>query len=124
MLSAGEILLIKRARPPWEGLWAIPGGRVEWGETMEQAVIREVMEETGLQIRPGEVAWVGEILDDATPPEWHYGVIDFFATIEGGELAPGADASEVQWWPVRKLDELPIAPSLIDLVQQVWPQLR
>lgn len=118
------MLIVKRARPPWEGMWAIPGGRVRLGETMSDALIREVQEETGLVVTPGPVAWVGEILDDRKPPRWHYGVIDFFAAVDGGRLAAAGDAEEAQWWPVAELRRLPIVPTMVDLLRHVWPVLR
>lgn len=123
IVEDGKMLIVKRARPPWEGMWAIPGGRVRLGETMSDALIREVQEETGLVVTPGPVAWVGEILDDRKPPRWHYGVIDFFAAVDGGRLAAAGDAEEAQWWPVAELRRLPIVPTMVDLLRHVWPVL-
>jgi ADP-ribose pyrophosphatase YjhB (NUDIX family) len=92
--AAGRLLLIKRGHEPGKGLWSIPGGRVEPGETDEQAVIREVREETGLVVRPGRligavrrVAPGGAVLD----------IRDYAATVAGGTLAAGDDADDARW---------------------------
>ena len=77
MVEDGRILLIQRGRPPGEGLWAVPGGKVQFGEAMADAVRREVFEETGLQTRPGRVVWVGDSIGPGEPPAWHYCLVDF-----------------------------------------------
>jgi 8-oxo-dGTP diphosphatase len=90
----GRILLIKRGKEPQAGRWSLPGGRVEPGETDEQAVVREVREETGLQVVPGPL--IGAV--DRPQPDGRVLVIrDYAATVTGGVLAAGDDAADARW---------------------------
>jgi 8-oxo-dGTP diphosphatase len=107
----GRILVVRRARPPSEGLWSIPGGRVEPGETLAQAARREVREETGLDVD------VQEILGHVEIPHGDlvYDVADFVATVRGvvPPLAAGDDASEARWVTAAELSDLPTTPQLV-----------
>lgn len=97
--ASGRLLLVRRANPPHAGLWSLPGGHVEPGETREQAVVREVAEETGLQVlvlrRVGRVG-IGD-----------YDVVDFSCEIIGGSLAAGSDAADAAVADPRDLDCTP-----------------
>ena len=84
-----RILLIQRGKEPNRGRWTVPGGKVEWGETMKEAVGREVVEETGLEVEVLDPVWIGELIDPGRPPEWHFVLIDFAAVPVGGELRLG-----------------------------------
>jgi 8-oxo-dGTP diphosphatase len=102
-----EIVLIRRGTPPRVGEWSIPGGKVEWGETLPQALLREVREETGLQV---EIEGLIEIVDAVTRDPAgavarHYVLIDFSAYLLSGSLTAGSDASEARWVPYRSLSE-------------------
>lgn len=109
--AAGRLLLIKRGHEPGKGLWSLPGGRVEAGETDEQAVAREVREETGLTVAVGQLAgavrWAGpdgSVLD----------IRDYAATVTGGTLAAGDDADEARWVGRAELSALPLTSGLVD----------
>jgi ADP-ribose pyrophosphatase YjhB (NUDIX family) len=115
IVQEGRILLVRRAMPPEVGLWIVPAGRVEWGETWHEAVRREVLEETGLRIEVGDVAWVGEVMDG----NHHFAIVDFFATVEGGELQAGSDAAEVRWVALDEAADLEMPDSMRDLIARL-----
>jgi len=112
----GRLLLIRRGRGPAAGQWSVPGGRVEWGETLARAVEREVAEETGLSVRCGPfLGWV-----ERMGQGHHYVIMDFRAEVVGGTgVAPraGDDAAEAAWIP---LDEV----HAVDLVDGMLSFLR
>jgi ADP-ribose pyrophosphatase YjhB (NUDIX family) len=89
----GRVLLIQRGKPPGEGLWSLPGGRVEPGETIAEAVARELLEETGLVAEP--IALV-EIVERIGPAH-HYVILAHLARATGGALAAGGDARDARW---------------------------
>jgi 8-oxo-dGTP diphosphatase len=91
--TAGRLLLIKRAHDPGRGLWSLPGGRVEPGETDAAAVVRELLEETGLSVRPG--ALVGRV--ERPAPAGVYEIFDYAAVVVGGSPRAGDDADAVGW---------------------------
>ena len=116
LIEDGKILLIQRGRPPGEGLWAVPGGKVHLGETMADAVQREVFEETGLQIRPGPVVWAGDSIGPGAPPAWHYCLVDFLCEVESGDLQAADDAAAVAWVPLNDARDYPLTPTMFDLL--------
>ncbi len=103
-----RILLVERGNAPLAGYWSLPGGGVEAGERLEDALVREVLEETGLTITVDSLATVFErIMPDATARcEYHYVLIDFYCTITGGDLQAGDDSRDVRWFPIASLGEL------------------
>lgn len=115
----GRMLLIRRARGAYADHWAVPGGRQRRGETMRAAAAREVLEETGLIIEVGDPVWVGDILDEADPPAYHYTVVDFAATVVGGELVAGDDAAEARWVPVDEVRAMRLTPTMVDLIDEL-----
>ena len=103
----GEIVLIRRGQEPRLGEWSIPGGKLEWGETLHAGVLREVREETGLTVEiVGLIEAVDSIFRNAEGAvARHYVLIDFTARWIAGELSAGSDAAEARWVPYAGLDE-------------------
>lgn len=99
----GRILLIKRGHEPGKGLWSVPGGRIEPGETDEQAVVREVREETGLEVECGPL--LGAI-DRPGMSGTILQISDYRAVVTGGELAAGDDAADARWLTLQEASEL------------------
>jgi 8-oxo-dGTP diphosphatase len=117
IVDRDALLLVQRGRGPGRGLWAVPGGKVRFGETQRQAVIREVREETGLEIEPGEVVWVGDSFGPGDPPAWHFTLVDFAARVVGGDATAGDDATAVEWVPLDEVLDRPVTPTMVDLVE-------
>lgn len=113
--QAGRLLLIRRGHEPEAGRWSLPGGRIEPGETDQQAVVREVREETGLAVSCGPLA--GEV----RRPRRDGGILeirDYLATVTGGELAPGDDAADARWVAPGDLAALPLTTGLLATLTQ------
>jgi len=107
------VLLIRRGKPPRYGEWSLPGGRQEWGETVEAAVRREVREETRLEIGPLRLVDVVDLLvrDDNGALARHYTLIDYTAEVVSGVAVAGDDASAVGWFEPDALVELRLWPA-------------
>ena len=104
----GKVLLVRRGRPPAAGSWSLPGGKVEFGERLEAAAIREIGEETGLAIDELRRIDMAEITgrDAAGAVDWHVVLVVFAGRCAGGTLAAGDDAAEVRWVGPDGLDGL------------------
>jgi 8-oxo-dGTP diphosphatase len=99
IIQDGRVLLVQRAHEPLAGQWSLPGGAVEVGETLREAVVREVREETGLDVDVGALVEVVDRVQHAEDGrvEYHFVVVDYVCTPTGGVLAPASDASDVSW---------------------------
>ncbi len=112
------VLLIRRGQPPLLGEWSLPGGVLECGETLREAVAREAREETGLLVETGEMLGVYErvIRDDAGRVRYHYVLLDFLCRPLGGDLKAGSDAADVRWFTRDELPALNLAYDAHDVV--------
>ncbi len=120
-VDKNRILLVKRGTAPSKGLWAIPGGKIELGETMVQAVEREVLEETGIAIETSHIISVFDSItrDDTGVIQFHYIIIDFLAHPLDPKATPasGDDAEDARWVSVDELDNLPITKTTLELIK-------
>lgn len=117
-IDAGRILLIRRGHPPSAGLWSLPGGRVEPGESDADAVRREIAEETGLDVDVGRLA--GEVVRPGVG-DVAYRIRDYVVTIVGGaasaEPVAGDDADDVAWVPIDRLGERDLTDGLLQALR-------
>ncbi len=112
--GTGErLLLIKRGHPPGEGLWSLPGGRVEAGESDHAALIREIAEETGLVIEP--VAFLGNV-ERLAPGGAVFDIRDYEAIVIGGALVAGDDAADARWVSHAGIADLPLTAGLAEVL--------
>jgi 8-oxo-dGTP diphosphatase len=107
VVCSGKILLEKRKNEPGRRKWSIPGGLVELGENVEQTVIREMAEETGLEVeRPEYIDVVNGITRDANGEvKYHFVIVDYFVKLKGGKLEASSDAEELRWVPFNQVEE-------------------
>jgi ADP-ribose pyrophosphatase len=116
-----RVLLVKRRRSPGEGLWAIPGGRVHLGETLQEAAEREVFEETGIIVAAGEAIYTFDLIDvdERGRVIFHYIIVDLMAEYRGGFLRPGDDASEACWVTPEEMVNLPMADKTRQILEDL-----
>jgi len=120
VLDGQRVLLVKRGHAPLKGQWSLPGGGVETGETLEQAVAREVLEETGVTIEVGPIV---EVLDRISRDsdgrvEHHFVLVDFVARPSGGFLRSASDAEEAEWVQLSDLPKYEVAPVTMSVIQK------
>jgi 8-oxo-dGTP diphosphatase len=126
IISGGRILLIQRAREPLKGYWSLPGGAVETGERLEDALRREVREETGLEV---EIVCFIETferitLDEAGRPEYHFILMDYLCHPAGGTLCAGDDAGEARWFTETEVAGLKITEGTPEVIAKAFARLR
>lgn len=121
VLRAGQVLLVQRGREPAKGLWGLPGGMLELGETVAEGVRREVWEECGVEIEVGPLVGVFEPMqrDDAGRLRYHYVVLDYLARYVGGELQAADDADDARWVSPAELEGLPMLVETREMIKRV-----
>ena len=122
IIENGRILLVERGNPPLMGYWSLPGGGVETGEHLEQAIKREVLEETGLEIEVLDFLEIFErIMPDAEGRiEYHYVLIDYICKPTGGALCAATDASRCEWFREDELAGLKITAGTVGVIEKAF----
>ncbi len=112
-MGGDRLLLVRRGRGPAQGRWSVPGGRVEWGETLQEAVVRETAEETGLRVVCG--AYIGFV--ERIGPDAHYVIHDFWAApVDDAEPIAGDDAAEAAWVPLADLADVALVDGMLEFL--------
>lgn len=121
IFSDDSILLIKRGNEPAKGRWGLPGGVVELGETVREAVAREVEEETGILVRPVELLDIFNniIRDDEGRIRFHYVLCEFLCEDVGGDLKASTDVSDAKWVPILKLSSIDMSRGTKQFISRV-----
>ena len=122
----GRILLEKRKGEPGKGKWSIPGGLVELGERAEQTVIREVREETNLEVENPELI---DVVDSITFDEdgrikYHFVIIDYFVKLKGGTVKAADDAAELKWVPFNEVEKYDLTRTFREFFERNFKQLQ
>jgi mutator protein MutT len=122
----GNILLVERGKEPLKGYWSIPGGIVETGEKLEDAVRREVVEETGLDVEPYCMFEIFERImpDGEGKPEYHYVLMDYLCRRIGGEPTAASDASRVEWVPEQNLRHYRLTEGTLSVIERAFAKLQ
>lgn len=115
-----RVLLIERGQAPLKGEWSLPGGALELGESLEEGIRREVLEETGLVVDPVAIVEVFDRIsrDAVGRVQYHYVLVDYLCRIVGGELACATDAADARWASRYELDA--IAPFTADVIRKAF----
>lgn len=118
VIDKGAILLVKRDREPARGEWSLPGGRVEAGETLREALVREVREETGIDIDVDGLIGVAErvVRDDDGAITFHYVILDYVCHARTNTLNPGDDAADARWVSVDALGDMTLTSGLLEFL--------
>lgn len=116
-----KVLMVKRKNPPARGTWAPPGGSVRLGETCFDAVRREVLEETGIEVRPIKTLTHVDAIyrDDDSTIRYHYVILYIEAEHTGGEQRPGDDAEDVRWFTLQKLEGLNVENETLRILRSI-----
>ena len=126
IIEDARVVLVKRAHPPLQAEWSIPGGVLEVGELVREAAVREACEETGLIVEAGELLGVYDrVLRNAEKRvQYHYVLIDFLCRRISGELRAGSDATEVRWFTRDELPGMNLAEDTLDVIGKGFEKTR
>jgi ADP-ribose pyrophosphatase len=121
VIKDDKVLLIKRGIPPSKGLWAIPGGHIELGETLQETAEREILEETGIVIKARKPIYTFDLIerDDAGRIRFHYIVVDLEGEYVSGEPQGSDDALEARWFTWEEIKQLPVSQNTINLLKTI-----
>ncbi|HID87165.1 MAG TPA: NUDIX domain-containing protein [Anaerolineae bacterium] len=122
IIQGDYVLLVQRGNEPGRGRWGIPGGAIELGETLRQAIRREVREECGLEIEVGPVIETVDVIvpDEVGRIRFHYVVVDLLAEPVGGQLTPGSDILAARWVRADELDQLGLSERVLRVLRKAF----
>ena len=116
-----RVLLVKRANPPFEGSWCIPGGKVRFGETLQQAAEREILEETTVIIRAGQPVYAFDVIENTSAgPTVHYVVVDLEADYISGQPQAQDDVLDAAWFDKKEIDQDSVQALTRDFLKRWW----
>ena len=120
VFNENRVLLVQRGKPPAEGIWAIPGGSVKLGETLQQAAEREIYEETGVTIRAREPAYTFESIqrDETGAVRFHYVIVDLIADYVDGTPKAADDALDARWLSVNEIQSVKLSEPTRNLLKE------
>lgn len=121
VIHDGKILLVKRGAEPGKGLWAIPGGTLKLGETLQACAARELLEETGVTAAVGECIYVFDLIerDEAGKIKFHFVVVDFAAMYVKGDPKGADDAEEARWFTPGQMAGFPMSKSTLKALHSI-----
>jgi 8-oxo-dGTP diphosphatase len=122
IVSEGRTLLIRRGHPPLEGQWSIPGGTLELGETLQEGASRELLEETGIEVRVGELIEVFDRVyhDEEGRIRYHFVIADYICEAVSGEAQAGGDATDVAWAREDELEKFSLTPTATRIIRTAF----
>lgn len=121
LVHEGRVLLIRRGKEPLYGRWVVPGGTVELGEPLDEALVRELREETGLEVEPLELITVFDRIErDGGRVLYHYVIVDYLCRWISGEARAASDALEVAWAAPDELDRFDLPTKALEVVQDAF----
>ena len=126
IIEGPRVILVKRAHPPLQAQWSIPGGVLEVGELVREAAVREAGEETGLTVESVELLGVYDrvLRNEEDRVQYHYVLIDFLCRRVAGDLAAASDAAEVRWFTREELPALHLAEDTLDVIRKGFARLE
>jgi 8-oxo-dGTP diphosphatase len=121
VVHEGRVLLVRRGKEPLRGRWVVPGGTVELGETLEDAVVREVLEETGIRVQPGELMTAFDRIERRDGAVlYHYVVVDYRCRYVSGWPQAASDAADAAWVAEGDLDRYDVPPMALELIRRAF----
>ncbi len=126
VIADGRALLIRRGNPPLEGEWSIPGGTLEVGEMLLDAVRRELAEETGIEVRVGDLIEVFERIfpDGEGQPKYHFVILDYLCEAVRGTARAGSDVTDVAWAAESELQKYLLTPTATRVIKKAFQMAR